>query len=1443
MRKRLFLLLISVTILFITCSRILDSDRNKLKLNGFIFNEITKNPVNEAVVTISDDSKEYSTESDSLGRFEFDLKYEETTTINFTVEKSDSFETATTSEIVKPGKDFTVDSLFLTPVEQTTVVKGTIINNDDNEPIENVLIKTDLFDDDLYTNSSGVFSFSYEANESYDFEMIISKDYFNRDTINFTAKYGYTTDLGSIYLEYIYQKAYISGTIYDSRTDTALVDVKVTSSEESDIYATTDAEGKFSLPVQINYTTDATLYLNKYPFEEKSIEISQVTPEEKLDLGKIELDPPAYEEIALYGKVKNSSEESIENVTITIDQYPELSETTEENGFFSISLEVDEALDVKITFEEDNYQSVQIDTTLQPETDMDLGIVYLSEKYDNAHIKGILYDQTTGNVITDANVVETVFDKYAISDENGEFDLEVPVSETTSLSLVISKYPYTTKTISLDNVIPSEEIDLGNIYMTNDDIDPATISGILINEEEEPVSGLTVTVEEYYDIVSTSSSTGYFSLSVPITSDNESVKISIQGSDTYESKDTTLVVNKEEDKNIGRIKLTNKYADAVITGTVIDEATETPIQWAKIVNTTYGQYDSTDTDGNFSLTLPISEPENIDLTISKYPYTSKTVTLENITPAEQINIGTVELTPPDVEPLVLSGKIINKNNEAISDIDLTVKQYSDVEATTDSKGKFSMSLPVLVDLKLITLQIEGNDVYDSKDTTFYVYKEKDKDVGTIKLENIYDDAVITGKVVDEYTNSGIADVQIVENLNNTYDSTGDDGSFSIKIAVTEQSDITLSFNKYPYTSESITVNQVTPEQEVDLGTIALLPSDVEPTIVTGTIINYNQQPVDGLSISVSQYSGITATTSSTGEFSLSLPVVDTEIFLKLVVSENELYNSVSRSFTLAKGSDYDLGELSVNSKVGLTTISGIIVDDDSRLPVENVKIVDNLYSQYDSTNAKGKFDYKILLFEPEALTLSFSKYPYDTKTLSLAQVTPEEKVALDTISISLPDYDPITCTGRIIDSDNEKGIVATVEIEEFGTLSTTSDDYGYFTLEDIPLKKTQDLNIVIKPDNQEFYRDTTITYNDAIPEQNVNLGTISCSNKFDAVPTSIVLDDISNSSISVAGSGGTSSSQISFQVLDQVGEPIDITSDLGLKISVGLLSSPGGGAKLSNTELETNSEGIAKTTVISGTVAGVIEVRAYFIYEGSIVEVSPVPINVHAGLPAYFNKFQAEMANIPLPYYITNASEDITITAQVGDKYQNIIIDKSSIYFTLEDDGYDNGSIMNSSDEGNTDDEGFTTVSYWVPDHLPEDEWITMYATTAGENGDEIKDSTEVLLTYYPIIDDFYPSTASISQGGYADVDFTIQDKNGHPMSEGTTIDIVARPDTLATVSHNFPTNGLDDTQLDGDGTTDFTFTIVDNPTTDSGGTVTITITVTGKNGTKSATYTAIINP
>ncbi len=168
---------------------------------------------------------------------------------------------------------------------------------------------------------------------------------------------------------------------------------------------------------------------------------------------------------------------------------------------------------------------------------------------------------------------------------------------------------------------------------------------------------------------------------------------------------------------------------------------------------------------------------------------------------------------------------------------------------------------------------------------------------------------------------------------------------------------------------------------------------------------------------------------------------------------------------------------------------------------------------------------------------------------------------------------------------------------------------------------------------------------------------------------------------------------------------------------------------------------------------------------------------------------------------------------------------------------------MNTSDEGTTDDRGITTVSYWPPDHLPGDTLVNINGKTSGENGADVEDTFEILLTGEPQIENFNPAsgTATFGQGESQDVNFNVWDVNGSPLSEGTMLNITVNPDTLASVSHNFPEGGLPD-RKEGSEYTDFKFTVTDNPSNTSGGELTIKIYVTGRNGNRTVTYRIDLN-
>ncbi|MDZ7680190.1 MAG: Ig-like domain-containing protein [Fodinibius sp.] len=117
------------------------------------------------------------------------------------------------------------------------------------------------------------------------------------------------------------------------------------------------------------------------------------------------------------------------------------------------------------------------------------------------------------------------------------------------------------------------------------------------------------------------------------------------------------------------------------------------------------------------------------------------------------------------------------------------------------------------------------------------------------------------------------------------------------------------------------------------------------------------------------------------------------------------------------------------------------------------------------------------------------------------------------------------------------------------------------------------------------------------------------SNKVD--PGSITLSSISNKEVGVSGTGQTEQSKLSFQVTDNSGNPL--TGDNSVNVTFRTGKSSPSGAEVSPKTVTTNAEGVASTTLSSGTQSGVVQVVAEVQTSNSTLTSKPVSVAISAG--------------------------------------------------------------------------------------------------------------------------------------------------------------------------------------------------------------------------------------
>ena len=350
-------------------------------------------------------------------------------------------------------------------------------------------------------------------------------------------------------------------------------------------------------------------------------------------------------------------------------------------------------------------------------------------------------------------------------------------------------------------------------------------------------------------------------------------------------------------------------------------------------------------------------------------------------------------------------------------------------------------------------------------------------------------------------------------------------------------------------------------------------------------------------------------------------------------------------------------------------------------------------------------------------------------------------------------------------------------------------------------------------------------------------------------PTNIVLESQSASVLRVKGSGGTEVAQLTFQVVDSTGTPIDVDQAVDVRFRFG--QQPGD-ATFSPDVVRTDGQGRATVNVSSGTIAGVAQVVAETEKaDGTPIRSKPVRLTIHGGLPnkCHFS-LGPDQFNFPglRAFGVTNEIDVI-----VGDKYGNPVVPGTAVYFST------NAGVIGGSVETGANGQGSVTLTSARP--VPAGGVGTVQAETVGTddvndlvdpnncddpastgNENRIFDTIPVVFSGRTQVE-VTPAAAQLGQT----YDLVVRDvENGNPLAPGTTIDVTAEGTKVKAVGNTEVE--LDDTAvidangdgfdggdvITGDGITRFTFRVVEDNNVDETGVPTVeavTITVSSPNG------------
>jgi hypothetical protein len=556
---------------------------------------------------------------------------------------------------------------------------------------------------------------------------------------------------------------------------------------------------------------------------------------------------------------------------------------------------------------------------------------------------------------------------------------------------------------------------------------------------------------------------------------------------------------------------------------------------------------------------------------------------------------------------------------------------------------------------------------------------------------------------------------------------------------------------------------------------------------------------------------------------------------------------VPRTLVLNLANDTVLTVLMTTDQSTSAILVGTVRDSVTLYPLRNSTILVTLPGTVDSTVTPNDGTFRITadLIDRDSLPILITvfKAGYTTKIMNIT-VYKGQTTNLGDILLGVNVGSTVAqINGRVFDSQsrlpiNNVTVTAITNIYTDSVYTTYSGEYSFsINLQGLPsipgLLRLE--KVGYRSQSQTFNVDAGSTLSqDFYLIRDTTTGIIDSSGT--GLAHSIAFVSMTSREISVYGVGGTEATILTWEVRDSLGFPIDI--DHRDTVEFELIGAPlSGGAYVSPSRAVTNVSGRVATTVNSGTVSGVLQfvARLHREIDGVTILSSPVIITVNAGLPDQVH-FSIAPAKINFAAYDWLGRTD-AITVQVGDKYSNPVKLSTAVYFNTT------GGIVNAS--GFTDRNGLASVDLHSGNPRPIDPiygtgFARVYATTVGEAGTTVKDSVLVLFSGWATISNVSADSFYVPSGGSsARVYFTVSDRFGNPLAEGThiTVNLQYTPPPNNT-RINLVTNGdvdvtLGDTQARGRGTTEFWFQVVDQT---EGGFMsripaTVAIRVTSPNG------------
>lgn len=375
--------------------------------------------------------------------------------------------------------------------------------------------------------------------------------------------------------------------------------------------------------------------------------------------------------------------------------------------------------------------------------------------------------------------------------------------------------------------------------------------------------------------------------------------------------------------------------------------------------------------------------------------------------------------------------------------------------------------------------------------------------------------------------------------------------------------------------------------------------------------------------------------------------------------------------------------------------------------------------------------------------------------------------------------DDVTISGNVINELTgdpiNQAIVEITAPEEFAGTAKVTDENGAFSFTELTVTESATLTLSIK---KTGFVDNTLNVPvsgglEITLDQPIELSPVETGDGGDGGDdggqqvsgpsegaAAIELVSIAESSLNIKETGGTISTEFTFQVQDSAGRNLDLNNAVMVNFSI--VSGPGGGEGIVPPSVRTNAAGRATASLFSGNVAGVVQIQAEIVREdvNLTIQSSPVAITIHGGFPTQDGFYlTSDRTNIE-----SSSSQETDITAKLVDEFNNPVKPGTAVYFTTSI-----GSIEGSQQTQSNND-GEVTVRFWCDGNFGTG---VITATTVDQNNQQISQTLDVVCSNSEALIVVNPPNFAVEPGGTQSFTVTVTDVSGRPMAEGTVLNIV----------------------------------------------------------------------